>query len=105
MAPLHYAAKFDPFLSLDCVPKPSTLAQSKERKRSNFAIWQPWYQYVYDDGYDYAPNPTYVYPGQVYYAQGAPYNYGDYPDQGMFWTDHAYGHDHGGSRGNKCCAY
>ena len=36
MAPLHCAAKFDPFLSL-----PSTLAQSKERKGSNFAIWQP----------------------------------------------------------------
>ena len=35
-------AKFDPFLSLDCAPTPSTLAQSKERKGSNFAIWQPW---------------------------------------------------------------
>ena len=34
-------AKFDPFLSLDCAPTPSTLAQSKERKGSNFAIWQP----------------------------------------------------------------
>ena len=68
MAPLRYAAKFDPFLSLDCAPTPSTLAQSKERKGSNFAaqrsgaivqkpkgpnkmlsknpaiaIWQPWY--------------------------------------------------------------
>ena len=32
MAPLRYAAKFDPFLSLDCAPPPSTLAQSKERK-------------------------------------------------------------------------
>ena len=32
MAPLRYAAKFDPFLSLDCAPTPSTLAQSKERK-------------------------------------------------------------------------
>ena len=41
MAPLCYAAKFDPFLSLDCAPTPSTLAQSKERKGSNFAIWQP----------------------------------------------------------------
>ena len=41
MAPLRYAAKFDPFLSLDCAPMPSTLAQSKERKGSNFAIWQP----------------------------------------------------------------
>ena len=30
-------AKFDPFLSLDC-----TLAQSKERKGANFAIWQPF---------------------------------------------------------------
>ena len=36
MAPLRYAAKFDPFLSLDCAPTPSTLAQSKERKGSNF---------------------------------------------------------------------
>ena len=43
-APLRYAAKFDPFLSLDCAPTPSTLAQSKERKGSNFAIWQPWFQ-------------------------------------------------------------
>ena len=42
MAPLRYAAKFDPFLSLDCAPTPSTLAQSKERKGSNVAIWQPW---------------------------------------------------------------
>ena len=32
-------AKFDPFLSLDCAPMPSTLAQSKVRKESNFAIW------------------------------------------------------------------
>ena len=38
MAPLCYAAKFDPFLSLDCAPTPSSLAQSKERKGSNFAI-------------------------------------------------------------------
>ena len=28
MAPLRCAAKFDPFLSLDCAPTPSTLAQS-----------------------------------------------------------------------------
>ena len=41
MAPLRYTAKFDPFLSLDCAPTPSSLAQSKERKRSNFAILQP----------------------------------------------------------------
>ena len=41
MAPLHYAAKFDPFLSLGLRPTPSTLAQSKERKASNLAIWQP----------------------------------------------------------------
>ena len=41
MAPLRYAAKVDPFLSLDCAPTPSTLAQYKERKESNFAIWQP----------------------------------------------------------------
>ena len=42
MALLRYAAKLDAFLSLDCAPTPSTLAQSKERKGSNFAIWQPW---------------------------------------------------------------
>ena len=42
MALLRHAEKFDPFLSLDCAPTPSTLAQSKERKGSNFAIWQPW---------------------------------------------------------------
>ena len=41
MAPLRCAAKFDPFLSLDCVPTPSGPAQSKETKGSNFAIWQP----------------------------------------------------------------
>ena len=41
MAPLRYAAKCDPFLSLDCATTPSTLAQSKERKGSNFALWQP----------------------------------------------------------------
>ena len=38
MAPLHYAAKFNPFFPWLA---PSTLAQSKERKGSNFAIWQP----------------------------------------------------------------
>ena len=47
MAPLRYAAKFDPFLSLDCAPTPSTLAQSKERKGSNFTIWQPCAQSLY----------------------------------------------------------
>ena len=46
MAPLRCAAKFDPFLSLDCAPTPSTLPQSKERKGSNFAIWQPCHQGV-----------------------------------------------------------
>ena len=44
MAPLCYAAKYDPFLSLDCAPTPSTLAQFKKRRGSNFAIWQPWLQ-------------------------------------------------------------
>ena len=44
MAPLRYASKFDHFLS----PTPSTLAISKKRKGSNFAIWQPWYQGHYD---------------------------------------------------------
>ena len=41
MAPLCYAAKLDSFLSLDCVPTPSNLVQSKERKGSNFAICPP----------------------------------------------------------------
>ena len=40
MAPPRYTAKVDPFLSPDCPPTSSTLAQSKERKGSNFAIWQ-----------------------------------------------------------------
>ena len=42
MDPLRYATKFDPFHSLDCAPTLSTLAQSKESKGSNVAIWQPW---------------------------------------------------------------
>ena len=33
MAPLRYAAKFDPFLSLDC---------ARVEGGSNFAIWPPW---------------------------------------------------------------
>ena len=37
MAPLCYAAKFDPFLSLDCARVEGVGAQSKERKGSNFA--------------------------------------------------------------------
>ena len=41
MAPLRYAAKFDPFLSLYCARVEGMGAQSKERKGSNFAIWQP----------------------------------------------------------------
>ena len=32
-----YAAKFDPFLSLDCARGEGVGAQSKERKGSNFA--------------------------------------------------------------------
>ena len=40
MALLRCAAKFDTLISLDCAPTPSTLAQSKERKGSNFANWQ-----------------------------------------------------------------
>ena len=34
-------AKFDPFLSLDCARVEGVGAKSKERKGSNFAIWQP----------------------------------------------------------------
>ena len=57
MAPLRYVAKFDPFLSLDCAPTPSTLAQCKERKGSNFAIWQHrlcsllWTQFIYQQSH------------------------------------------------------
>ena len=40
MAPLRCAAKFDPFLSLDCARVEGMGAQSKERRGSNFAIWQ-----------------------------------------------------------------
>ena len=52
MAPQRYTAKFYPFLSLDCTPQPSSPVQSKERKVSNFAIWQPCLKgpvYVTDD--------------------------------------------------------
>ena len=41
MAPVHYAAKFDPFLSLDCARVEGMGAISKVRKGSNFSIWQP----------------------------------------------------------------
>ena len=41
MAPLRYAAKYDPFRSLDCARVEGVGAQSKETKGSNFAIWQP----------------------------------------------------------------
>ena len=44
MAPLRNAAKFDTFLSLDCTGVEG--GGSKERKGSNFAIWQPCIQYV-----------------------------------------------------------
>ena len=37
MAPLHCAAKFDPFLSIDCARVEGVGAQSMERKGSNFA--------------------------------------------------------------------
>ena len=37
MSPLRCAAKFDPFLSLDCARVGGVGAQSKERKGSNFA--------------------------------------------------------------------
>ena len=37
-------AKFYPFLSLDCARVKGVGAQSKERKGSNFAIWQPWHK-------------------------------------------------------------
>ena len=36
-----YAAKFNPFLSLDCARVEGVGAQSKGRKGLNFAIWQP----------------------------------------------------------------
>ena len=48
MAPLHYASKFNPFLSLECAPCPppwrNPSFESKERKGSNFAIWQHCFQ-------------------------------------------------------------
>ena len=40
MAPLRYAAKFDPFLSLDYARVESVGAPSNERKGSNSVIWQ-----------------------------------------------------------------
>ena len=50
-------AKFDPFLSLDCAPTPSTLAQSEERKGSNFAIWQPCEKEQDEEGSFFAGGP------------------------------------------------
>ena len=41
MALLRYTAKLDPFFSLDFARLEGRGAQSKERKGSNFAIWQP----------------------------------------------------------------
>ena len=40
--PATQVAKFDPFLSSNCAPgpSPSNFAQFKERKGSNFVIWQ-----------------------------------------------------------------
>ena len=39
-------AKYDPFLSLDCARVEGVGAQSKERKGSYFAIWQPCSQFA-----------------------------------------------------------
>ena len=76
MAPLCYAAKFDPFLSLDCAPTPSTLAQSKERKESNFAIWHHWSKnrhhslnacaFTFEHG-----GSTFVIEGELFFLSGA----------------------------------
>ena len=52
--PQCYAAKFDPTLSLDCAP---TLQHGaiEERKVTNFAIWQPWWQDGLQAVGDYPP--------------------------------------------------
>ena len=43
-APLRYVPNLIPSFPRFAPPAPpSTLAQSKERKGSNFAIWQPWW--------------------------------------------------------------
>ena len=42
MAPLRNTATFNPFLSLDCARVEGV--GRKERKGSNFAIWQPWHK-------------------------------------------------------------
>ena len=68
MALLRCAAKFDPFLSLDCAPTPSTLAQSKERKGSIFAIWQPWRQAAGNDSGSLWQDPLFVDPATHNYA-------------------------------------
>ena len=68
MAPLRYAAQFDPFLSLDCAPTPSTLAQSTERKGSNFAIWQHCLQAAGNDSGSLWQDPLFVDPATHNYA-------------------------------------
>ena len=80
MALLRYAAKFDPFLSLDCTPTPSTLAQSKERKGSNFAIWQPCPKALVTTG----AWSEYTISNQV---EGARYYYRDIWSMTWFWND------------------
>ena len=73
MAPLRYAAKLDPFLSLDCAPTPSTLAQSKERKGSNFTIWQPCFEVSGDAAPPYIATVSDLSRaiGEVFARQGA----------------------------------
>ena len=57
MAPLRYTAKFGSLPFLGLCPHPSTLAQSKERKGSNFAIWQPCKKEEDEDGSFFARGP------------------------------------------------
>ena len=47
--------KFDPFLSLDWARVEGVGAQSKERKGSNFAIWQHCFQFEMSDGGEVEP--------------------------------------------------
>ena len=41
MALLCYVAKLDPFLSLDCVPRPPP-RRNPRKEWDQIAIWQPW---------------------------------------------------------------
>ena len=79
MAPLRCAAKLDPFLSLDCAPTPSTLAQSKERKGFCHLVTLP------AEHNDESENPIAAAPLSIVPSAGV----GPIGDPGSVWKKNA----------------